>query len=125
LVVIYLILLLNKIVLIQKIGIGKTHERIHELYYGITQKDVEWVLSRCAICQQQAQNNNPPSITPIVSRCNMDRVQIDLMDMRASQDGEHKWIMQIKDHFSRYVWLYPLKNKSSDEVAGALKTWLG
>ena len=36
LVVIYLILLLNRVVLIQKIGISKTYERIHELYYGIT-----------------------------------------------------------------------------------------
>jgi hypothetical protein len=52
----------------------------------------------------------------------MHQVQIDLIDMWASQDREHKWIMQIKDHFSWYIWLYPLENKSSNKVAKALKT---
>ena len=55
----------------------------------------------------------------------MHRVQIDLMDMRSSQDGEYKWIMQIKDQFSRYIWLRPLKNKTSAEVAAVLKEWMG
>jgi hypothetical protein len=101
----------------------KTHERIHELYYGITQKDVEWVLSRCAICQQAARNNNPPSITPIVSHQNIDRLVIDLINMRASRDGNYAWVLQMKDPFSQYIWLYPLRDKSSAEVAAVLKQW--
>jgi len=33
--------------------------------------------------------------------------------------------MQIKDPFSRYIWLVALKNKSLAEVAAALKLWFG
>lgn len=71
-------------------GIGKTHKRIHELYYGITQKDVQWVISWCAVYMQQAHNNNPSTITPIISRQCLDRVQIDLMYMCATQDNGYK-----------------------------------
>jgi hypothetical protein len=55
----------------------------------------------------------------------MDQLVIDLMDMRATQDGEYSWIAQLKDPFSKYCWLYPLKNKSSAEVAAVLKQWFG
>jgi hypothetical protein len=47
------------------------------------------------------------------------------MDMRATQDSGQKWIIQIKDHFSRYVWLYPLCDKSADEVTRVMKLWFG
>ena len=53
----------------------------------------------------------------------MDRVQIDLMDFRAKADGDFKWIIQIKDHFSRFVWLHPLVAKESEGVAAIMKNW--
>ena len=50
-----------------------------------------------------APNATKPVITPIrTARC-MDRVQIDLMNFKAKMDGGFKYIIQIKDHFSRYV----------------------
>jgi hypothetical protein len=45
------------------------------------------------------------------------------MDFRAKADGEYKWILQIKDHFSRYVWLHPLNEKASAGVAAVMKNW--
>jgi hypothetical protein len=47
------------------------------------------------------------------------------MDMRSTADGDYSWILQVKDPFSRYICLYALKNKSSTEVAAALKLWFG
>jgi hypothetical protein len=46
------------------------------------------------------------------------------MDMRLNPDGEYKWILQIKCHFSRYVWLSALKDKGSEGVAIVFSTWL-
>ena len=43
----------------------------------------------------------------------MDRIHIDFMDLRSTTDGDYSWVIQIKDHFSDYVWLYPLKAKES------------
>jgi len=34
-----------------------------------------------------------------------------------------KWVLQIKDHFSRMIWLYPLLAKTSAEVARCLGEW--
>jgi transposase InsO family protein len=63
-------------------------------------------------------------IKPIISNCCMQRVQIDLMDFRADADGQYKWILQIKDHFSRYIWLFALREKDSKEVAHCLEWWI-
>jgi hypothetical protein len=112
-------------ILIKKLGIAKTYERIHELYYRISQEDVIWVLSRCAICAQTAANNNPPTVTPIVSHCSLDRVQIDLMDMCATADSKYKWILQIKNQFSCETELVPLETKESAEVATAMRGYFG
>ena len=60
-----------------------------------------------------------------MSRRNIDGPVIDLMDMRASQDSEYSWILQMKDPFSQYIWLIALKNKSLAEVVAALKVWFG
>ena len=55
----------------------------------------------------------------------MDQLIIDLIDMQATQDSDYSWIAQLKDPFSRYCWLFPLKNKLSAEVAAVLKSWFG
>lgn len=34
------------------------------------------------------------------------------------------WVVQLKDHFACMIWLFPLKDKSSEEVANALHTWI-
>jgi transposase InsO family protein len=49
---------------------------------------------------------------------------MDLMDFTSQPDGEYKWVLQLKDHFSRMIWLFPLKDKGSTEVAIALRTFL-
>ena len=75
-----------------------------------------------------APNLESLTITPITSRRCLDRVYMDLMDFTSQPDGEYTWVLQLKDHFSRMIWLFPLKNKESLEVANALKiflTWCG
>ena len=47
----------------------------------------------------------------------MKRVQIDLIDMRHSSDGEFNWIGHFTDHMSKFHILFPCKNKSAPEVA--------
>jgi hypothetical protein len=103
---------------------SKTHERIHECYYGIRQKDVAVIINQCKICLLNAPAKTKPTITPIVSHGCCHRLQLDLMDMRLNPDGEYKWILQIKCHFSRYVWLSALKDKGSEGVAIVFSIWL-
>jgi hypothetical protein len=42
------------------------------------------------------------------------------MDFRSIPDHEYNWILQIKDTFSKYVWLVPLLDKRAETVAKAL-----
>ncbi|CAF1616670.1 unnamed protein product, partial [Didymodactylos carnosus] len=50
------------------------------------------------------------------------RLQIDLIDMRSrpdiivSKDFVCSWILNCKDHFSKFTWAFPLKAKSPEEV---------
>ena len=46
------------------------------------------------------------------------------MDFTSQPDGDYNWVLQLKDHFSRMVWLFPSHNKESSEVANALKIFL-
>jgi hypothetical protein len=50
---------------------------------------------------------------------------MDLMDFRSTADGEYKWILQVKCPFSRYIWLYPLKDKSAPSVCEMMIVWFG
>ena len=45
--------------------------------------------------------------------------------MRHSPDHQHKWILHIVDHFSKFSALYALKSKRALEVAQALSHWIG
>ena len=107
------------------LGVRKTYDRIQELYYGITESQVNWVIQRCGVCTLQAANKGRPSIKPIKVKCCLDQLVIDLMDFRATADGDWKWILQKKDPLSRYIWLDPLKEKGAAGVCENLVKWFG
>ena len=54
----------------------------------------------------------------------MERLQIDMIDMRHIPDGRFKWICHIKDHFSKFSALYACKSKTASEVADCLANFL-
>jgi hypothetical protein len=103
--------------------VEKVYQTIIDHYYGISIKDVAWVQAQCATCRLSARNEGKPAIKPIKSDHCLDRLVIDLMDYRTKPDGKFKWILQIKDHFSRYVWLYAMKDKESATVSCILRNW--
>ena len=40
--------------------------------------------------------------------------------MRCRPDGKVKWILHVKDHFSRFSWAYPLESNEAELVAEKL-----
>jgi len=40
--------------------------------------------------------------------------------MRYRPDGKFKWILHVKDHFSEFVWAYPLVSNEPELVAEKL-----
>lgn len=104
-------------------GITKTMAAVKKGWYGITERNIKWVIDACVVCALSRRNKTKPIIRPIVSEGCMDRVQIDLMDMRRYIDGESRYILQVKDHFSCFVWLYALEEKTAAGVAACMDEW--
>jgi len=49
---------------------------------------------------------------------------IDLMDFSTTPDGDFLWILQLKDHFTKMVWLRALKDKTALSVSVELEKWM-
>lgn len=47
-----------------------------------------------------------------------------MIDMRSEPSGPYKRILTTKDHFDRFVTLWPLENKTAQEVADVLDVFL-
>lgn len=103
----------------------KTFKTLHERYYSITKPQVQWLIARCNTCLKNQPNRSRGQIEPIISSRILERIQIDLIDMRHEPDGQHKWILHIVDHFSKFSSLIPLKSKRAVEVADAIAVWIG
>ncbi len=59
----------------------------------------------------------------VIIKSLLDLMQADLVDMREYEKENigYKYILIVINCFSKYVWAYPLKTKTSKEVANALE----
>ncbi|RFU28490.1 hypothetical protein B7463_g7831, partial [Scytalidium lignicola] len=97
---------------------------IEQQYYGIKRSDVEWVLKRRKTCALNRPSATKAPLEPIVSDRAWERIQVDLIDMRHEPSGQYKWIMHIKDHFTKYSQLYALKSKESKPISEAFAQFI-
>ena len=77
--------------------------------------------------RRNAKFMNKATLKPIRARDVHVRQQIDLMDMGSKGsvklNGQlYRYVLTVIDIFSRFVWLRPLKSKSSKEVAKELES---
>lgn len=103
---------------------GTTHTSFKEQYFTATKEEVDWVLQRCTLCALKTKSLTKAPLNPIKSSCCMERIQIDLIDMRALNE-EMKWILHIQDHFSKFSLAYPLTAKMAGNVATKMAEWFG
>lgn len=87
---------------------------INEKYSGIKREILRQYLSKCKACivNEPLKRNDP--IRNIVAKSVFERVQIDLVDLSKyeSQNEGFKWILNIIDCYSKYLFSYKLKAKS-------------
>ena len=101
-------------------GIRKTHQKLLEEVYGISQDDVGALMSSCKICLVNRQSNTRAPLEPIEATRVFERVQIDLIDFRHEPDERFKWVMHIKDHVSKFSALFAQTSKDAAECATSL-----
>ena len=63
-------------------------------------------IKQCTICNSKKFISQPVSEKPNYSSGPMQRIQIDLIDLRShpDPDRDQKWIVQAKNHFSQFTW---------------------
>ena len=86
-------------------GKNKTFAALNQCFFGIRRQEVTFVLKHCRTCAQtksQTSRIARAPLKPIKVHRVFERIQIDLIDMRTTPDGEYKWILHIVDHFSKF-----------------------
>lgn len=105
-------------------GYKKTYEAVRLDVYGINREEVEWFTDHCRRCEMNRPNHSRAPLQPIESSGTNKRCQVDLIDMRVEPSGPYNWILTTKDHFDKFVTLWPLRSKKAQEVADALDIFL-
>lgn len=103
-------------------GARKLSKRLKMHHSGISERKVQEILNRTEWYQlQNAKFLNKPPLMTIQAKEVQDRHQIDLLDMGKMKisygQALYRYILTVMDVFSRYMWLKPLKRKSSVEIA--------
>ncbi|CAF4559174.1 unnamed protein product, partial [Didymodactylos carnosus] len=98
-------------------GRDKMRVEVKQHYYWIPSKVISIYLSTCIACQIRKPVKNHVVSTAIVSLGFLTRLQIALIDLRTRPDGEFKWILHARDHFSKFSWGYALQTKEAKNVA--------
>ena len=94
-----------------------TATHIDKEYYRIAHEEVNFLVKLCEICHRKAHSKSKGPLKNIVSTRLFERVQIDLIDITATPDGDFVWICHMKDHFSKFHMLFPMANKEAPTVA--------
>ena len=90
-------------------------------YHGITRSFIQEYCKHCLVCQLSQPQVTRPPLRPIIHRDFLEREQVDLIDMRHTPDRDYHYMGHFMDHFTKYHVLFPLKQKTADEVATLLE----
>ena len=114
-------------------GRDKTNNYVKARYSDIPQQVVALFTSLCHLHQQQksvTDHQKRPITNPISAETFLTHVEVDLIDFRnlkcSCEDKCHQWVIHITDHHTKYSWLFPLENKTAEEVLQKLEQlfWL-
>ena len=45
------------------------------------------------------------------------RLQMNMIDRSKKPDGEFKWILHLRDDYSKFNWTFPMASKESADIA--------
>lgn len=110
----------------------RTLANMHPIHYSPTLELCKLFCLDCFVCHERHPNVPPTkgAKKPILSSEFRDRIQVDLIDMRAMRKKDvygnmQRWIMTIKDHSTGLVYLCALPRKKAIYVAAELEKYFG
>jgi hypothetical protein len=93
-------------------GYKKTYKAIRLDVYNINREKVKWFIDYYRRCEMNRFNYTRAPLQPIESDNINKRCQIDLIDIKVKPSGLYNWILTTKDHFDKFITLWPLRNKT-------------
>ena len=110
----------------------KTLANMQPMHYSPTLELCKLFCLDCFVCHERHPNVPPTkgAKKPILSSEFRDRIQVDLIDMRAMRKKDvygnmQRWIMTVKDHSTGLVYLCALPRKKAIYVAAELEKYFG
>lgn len=87
-------------------------------YYGIPRTVIEDFVRKCSTCALSEPLKKTDPVKNITAKENWERIQIDLIDLRqySQSNDEYNWILHVIDVYSKFSFVYPMKQKSAQEV---------
>ncbi len=100
-------------------GRDKLSYRVHQLYHGISRTQVMEFLKNVEARQLHLKPTIEKVNKPIVTKGPLVRWTADLIDMHklAAFNNNHKYVLNIIDSFSKYLWSIPLKTKGATQIS--------
>lgn len=101
------------------------HQKAREQGHKILLADVKTILEELPevqIYKKTKATTKKQQVYPIVTSNPLELWNVDIMYMEATPDKNFKYILNIIDCFSKYVWSFPLVNKTSETVAKRIKS---
>ena len=91
------------------------HQKLSCLsFFVLTTTYITEFCKNCPTCQLQQPKKEQPPLKPIIAQDFMERIQIDLIDMRHSPDGDFNYIGHFEDHMTKFHILFLLRDKSAN-----------
>ena len=93
---------------------------MNRCWWGLPRTIVAEFIKNCS-CQVNKVSKYAPLLNPIISNQFMERLQMDLIDMRsAPNDLDMNFIFHAMDHFTKIHFILPIKRKTAQCVADCL-----
>jgi Integrase core domain len=104
-------------------GMKAMYENSKKLYAGFKREKLNLFVSSCIICKRHVPLPRIAPIMPIVADYPWQLVQMDCIDMRnyADVNDDFGWILNILDSYSKFLFSFPLKQKTAENVKAALE----
>lgn len=106
-------------------GRDRLFARIISKYAGISRRQIMATIRTFHSWQQRQPVKKRKIVKPIITTAPDQIWQMDLLELgKKYQDNGYISILVIVDCFSKYIWTYPLKDKSADSILSCLQQLL-
>lgn len=104
-------------------GMKAMYERSKNLYIGFKRENLNKYVSNCVFCNRHRPLVRVAPIIPILSDFPWQLVQMDCIDLRNYTEFNegYGWIVNILDSYSKFMFPVAVKNKTAENIKGALK----